>query len=399
MKRLHVVVAALLFVLAIPVLSWGAPNRGQILRADYGSGNYWADVTQRVASMFRRDSLNFRVDNATLGIDPAPRQPKMLRLEIRNRDGQIEQQTYQENEFVHLRGYSIINASFNGLQIFRGVYGDGRRQMDVTDRLNSQIQDGQLSLPVTSDTLGGDPAPGRRKTLTVDYSLNGGSGQMVLNEGDFLNLPEGYRRDDRRDDRHADHRDDRDRDPRGSQPPDNMGSNGGPREGYRTIPAGAIVSIRTNERIDSSTASPGQLFAASMAEDVTDGRGRMLIPKGSEVTLIIRRTAGSSVVLDIDSIVAEGVRYGVSTEDLQKGHQGLGANQRTAQMVGGGAALGAIIGAIAGGGKGAAIGAGVGAAAGAGAEVATQGKDVRVPAETVLNFTLDADLHLERRQR
>ncbi len=105
------------------------------------------------------------------------------------------------------------------------------------------------------------------------------------------------------------------------------------------------------------------------------------------------------MVLDIDSIVAEGVRYGVSTEDLQKGHQGLGANQRTAQMVGGGAALGAIIGAIAGGGKGAAIGAGVGAAAGAGAEVATQGKDIRVPAETVLNFTLDSDLHLERRQR
>ncbi len=223
MKRLHVVVAQrCCSCLPFRPYPGALPIADKFCVLDYGSGNYWADVTQRVASMLRRDSLNFRVDNATLGIDPAPRQPKTLRLEIRNRDGQVEQQTYQENEFVHLRGYSIINASFNGLQIFRGVYGDGRRQMDVTDRLNSQIQDGQLSLPVTSDTLGGDPAPGRRKTLTVDYSLNGGSGQMVLNEGDFLNLPVGYRRDDRRDERHADHRADRDRDPRGPQPPDNM---------------------------------------------------------------------------------------------------------------------------------------------------------------------------------
>ena len=77
------------------------------------------------------------------------------------------------------------------------------------------------------------------------------------------------------------------------------------------------------------------------------------------------------------------------------GGHGIGANQRTAVMVGGGAAAGAIIGAILGGGKGAAIGAGVGAAGGAGVEVLTKGKEVRVPAETILNFKLDTDLHLQ----
>jgi hypothetical protein len=63
-------------------------------------------------------------------------------------------------------------------------------------------------------------------------------------------------------------------------------------------------------------------------------------------------------------------------------------------MVGGGAAIGALIGALVGHGKGAAIGAGVGAAAGAGGEVLTKGKEVRVPAETVMNFKLDKDLSL-----
>jgi hypothetical protein len=54
--------------------------------------------------------------------------------------------------------------------------------------------------------------------------------------------------------------------------------------------------------------------------------------------------------------------------------------------------LGTIIGAIAGGGKGAAIGAAAGAAAGAGGQVLTQGREVRVPAESILNFRLDQPL-------
>jgi outer membrane lipoprotein SlyB len=64
--------------------------------------------------------------------------------------------------------------------------------------------------------------------------------------------------------------------------------------------------------------------------------------------------------------------------------------------VGGGAALGAIIGAIAGGGKGAAIGAASGAGAGAGTQIFTRGS-VKVPAESVLTFQLEAPLRLEAR--
>ena len=73
----------------------------------------------------------------------------------------------------------------------------------------------------------------------------------------------------------------------------------------------------------------------------------------------------------------------------RKESKGFGANKRTAEFTGGGAALGAIIGAIAGGGKGAAIGAGAGAGAGAVTQVATKGGAIKVPAETLLTFQLD----------
>jgi hypothetical protein len=54
----------------------------------------------------------------------------------------------------------------------------------------------------------------------------------------------------------------------------------------------------------------------------------------------------------------------------------------------GGAAIGSIIGALAGGGKGAAIGAGAGAGVGAGSEIITRGAQVKIPSETLLDFTL-----------
>ena len=57
---------------------------------------------------------------------------------------------------------------------------------------------------------------------------------------------------------------------------------------------------------------------------------------------------------------------GQHSQPEQKAQGGVGANKRTAEMVGGGAVLGTLIGAIAGGGKGAAIGAVAGAGAGAG---------------------------------
>lgn len=170
-------------------------------------------------------------------------------------------------------------------------------------------------------------------------------------------------------------------------------------------PAGTELVVRTVETIDSRNVGGDQTFSAVVEQKVTDASGRVIVPERSSAQLIIRQlssggaTGSPEMVLDIQSITVDGRRYLVSTTDLTlEGDTGIGRNKRTAEAIGGGAALGTIIGAIAGGGKGAAIGVLVGAAGGAGTQVLTRGRDVRVPAETVLKFRLDKPVTLRAEQ-
>ena len=168
------------------------------------------------------------------------------------------------------------------------------------------------------------------------------------------------------------------------------------------IPSGTQISVRTNEPIDSKTASPGQTFSAEIARSVADDSGRIAIPKGSPATLVVKQAGAGKIhandlAIDMSSVTIGGRSYEVETASLlEKGKDGIGGNKRTAKFGGGGAALGAIIGAIAGGGKGAAIGAATGGAAGVGTQVFTRGS-VKVPAESLLTFQLTAPLRLESR--
>ena len=168
-----------------------------------------------------------------------------------------------------------------------------------------------------------------------------------------------------------------------------------------TVPAGTAISVRTNEAVDSRNASEGQTFSAVVVDDVKGSSGEILIPKNSDAQLVIRKvatggTTGSpELTLDLNSVTVNGRNYIVSTADVsKKSNSGIGKNKRTAEMVGGGAVLGTLLGAIAGGGKGAVIGAVAGAAAGGTAQVLTKGKEVKVPAETVLKFQLDQPVTL-----
>jgi hypothetical protein len=163
------------------------------------------------------------------------------------------------------------------------------------------------------------------------------------------------------------------------------------------LPVGTEIALLTNERIDSREVVEGQTFPAQVNEDIRDADGYVAIPRGSDARLVTRRLEGNGdITLDVESVVVEGRRYRVSTQDqeLENHRDAVGANKRTGQFVGGGAAFGAIIGAIAGGGRGAAIGAVAGAGAGAGAQMVTRGKEVHVPAESVIRFRLDRPLKL-----
>jgi hypothetical protein len=167
------------------------------------------------------------------------------------------------------------------------------------------------------------------------------------------------------------------------------------------IPAGTTIQVRTNEQIETTSAAEGRPYSATIASEVIGGDGNVIVPRGARAELVVTRVEDPGAVgtgeiqLALRSISVDGRTYMTSSQTTARGQEGLGANRRTAEMVGGGAALGTLIGAVAGGGSGAAIGAAVGAAGGAAAQVLTRGSEVRVPAESVLTFRLENPLQLE----
>ena len=164
---------------------------------------------------------------------------------------------------------------------------------------------------------------------------------------------------------------------------------------FVTIPAGTRISVRTIDGIDSTQNQVGDRFQASLEEPLLVN-GEEVVPKGADVygRLTQSNTSGtftgkSQLGLELTGIVVNGRTYPIVTGEYAVAGKSRGAS--TAKRTIGGAAVGSIIGAIAGGGKGAAIGAGVGGGVGAGSETVTKGDQVKVPSETLLDFTLQQD--------
>jgi len=164
------------------------------------------------------------------------------------------------------------------------------------------------------------------------------------------------------------------------------------------IPAGTEISVRTIDSIDSERDRRGQTYRASIDQPVIVG-GQTVVPRGADAVIMLSdaqesgKIEGKTVLtLELRSITVNGRTYDSTSSTVSRESGSRGS--RSAKVIGGTAALGAIIGAIAGGGKGAAIGAGSGAAVGTGVQVATSGQRVRVPAETLLTFTLQSSVDL-----
>ncbi|MGH9791038.1 MAG: YMGG-like glycine zipper-containing protein [Candidatus Acidiferrales bacterium] len=167
-----------------------------------------------------------------------------------------------------------------------------------------------------------------------------------------------------------------------------------------TIPAGTALVVRMIDGVDSEKNQPGDTFRASIEDAITINNA-VAVPQGAEVIGRLtaveeagKLTGKSELKLELTAIVIRGQSYNLTTGEY--GVAGKSRGKDTAVKAGTGAAVGAIIGAIAGGGKGAAIGAGVGAGAGTAVQVFTKGEQVRVPSETLLEFTLQNDLSLRR---
>lgn len=159
-----------------------------------------------------------------------------------------------------------------------------------------------------------------------------------------------------------------------------------------TVDAGSTLTIRMIDGIDSSVNQAGEIFHASLENPIVVDN-QVIVSKGADVyvRLVNASSAGrlsgkSELGLQLVKLDYQGRSYNLVSSSYNVAGSSRGKN--TAAKVGGGAALGAIIGALAGGGKGAAIGAGVGGAGGGVYQVATHGKQVRVPSETKLDFQL-----------
>jgi hypothetical protein len=167
------------------------------------------------------------------------------------------------------------------------------------------------------------------------------------------------------------------------------------------IPSGTTLTVRLGEAVGSKISQAGQSFSATLANAIVIG-GKTAIPAGAAATGIVtdakplgRFAGGASLSLKLTSMNLNGIDSAIQTAAVTQTAKGKG--KRTAVMAGGGAALGALIGGLAGGGKGAAIGAVAGGGAGTGGAAFTGNKDIVLPAESALTFTLEQPLQVTER--
>lgn len=166
-----------------------------------------------------------------------------------------------------------------------------------------------------------------------------------------------------------------------------------------TIPAGTTLTVRMADSIDSEKNYAGETFRATVDTPVSVN-GKVVVPQGAEaigrVTSVIQsgRFRGRPVVmLELTALNFGGHSVAV----LTSAHQELGDSRgkQTAMLTGGGGALGTVIGAIAGGGVGFLLGSSIGAAGGAVVQAVRGPQPVRIPAESLMLFTVQSPVNVE----
>ena len=159
------------------------------------------------------------------------------------------------------------------------------------------------------------------------------------------------------------------------------------------IPAGTELDVRLEEALSSETAKVEDRFSATTIADLYNG-DTVLVPSGSVLRGIVTSATNAGrlertgkLTLAFDRVTVHGQAYpihGTVTQALQSG-----GYRQDAKKIGTGAGVGAILGGILGGFRGAITGILIG---GGGVIAATEGKDVILPAGTVLRVRLDSPI-------
>ena len=165
--------------------------------------------------------------------------------------------------------------------------------------------------------------------------------------------------------------------------------------GTGQIPVGTELDVRVGTRLNSGTAAVEDRFEATTLVDFNSG-GRTLVPAGSVMRGVVtsvepatRTNRTARMTLSFDQLTVNGRAYpmrGTVTQAIE----GEGIKGETARL-GTGAGVGAIIGGILGGFKGALAGILIGAG---GTLAATEGKEVDLPAGSVLRVRVDQPVQI-----
>lgn len=175
-----------------------------------------------------------------------------------------------------------------------------------------------------------------------------------------------------------------------------------------TIAAGTAMTIYATDTLTSRHNNAGETVTATIAEDVRDANGTVVIPAGAVFvgTISDIAPAGSPggegrMHLTFNRVEFGGQSYGISAETTSIGSRmkGRGVTAGDAAKVGAGAVIGGIAGRVIGGDKrGTAVGAAVGAAAGVGIAAATRDVDIILDAGAAIELSLSAPFVLEARR-
>jgi hypothetical protein len=122
-----------------------------------------------------------------------------------------------------------------------------------------------------------------------------------------------------------------------------------------------MVPVRTNQAIDVERRD-NRVYTGIVDHDVRGGNGRVAIPRGSAVELMVRVAPDNDLILDLDSVMVNGQRFAVKA----------GADRMESQPDR--SVVGAIVGAIEGG--------------------QVRGRAVRVPRDSVLNFRIERPMEM-----
>jgi hypothetical protein len=141
------------------------------------------------------------------------------------------------------------------------------------------------------------------------------------------------------------------------------------------VPPGTSLVVRTGDSVSTRRELRGTIYTATVAEDVVDQNGTVLIPTESPVELAVRSlpylgpggVGMTELVLEVRSLTIRGFSYPVATVSETPGAGGIGVDRNAAKLVAGDAAAG---------------------------EVVTAGRRINVPADTLLAFRIDDPIRL-----